>query len=174
MALVFTQQEAVSNHPLIYLLWTHRSITDLGHVCLWCLFPSLFHHPLHRSPSFGGGGQGTAALQGRLPQGAARGRMLLGFGKAPFAGATQGVGRLVWEHLVLSSCWQWEVGMAPDGYCCTGEVSWISAGRLENSLDPLAQAGAILQQEHKRLLAEPRGHGQAITTPARWNILLPS
>ena len=57
--------------------------------------------------------------------------MLVGFGKPPlFAGAMQGVGRLVWEHFVLSSCWQWEVGMASDGYCRTGEVSRISAGRL--------------------------------------------
>jgi len=55
MALIFAQQEAVSNHPLVYLLRTR-------HVCPWCLFPRLFHHPLHRSPSSGAGGQGTADL----------------------------------------------------------------------------------------------------------------
>lgn len=65
--------------------------------------------------------------------------------------------------------------MAPDGYCRTGEVSRISTRRrLGNSLDPPARAGAVLQQEHERLLAEPWGHRQAITTPARWNVLLPS
>lgn len=47
--------------------------------------------------------------------------------------------------------------MAPNGYCRTGEVNWINAGRLGNGLDPLAQAGAILQEENEQLLAEPPG-----------------
>lgn len=107
-------QEAVSHHPLItYLLWTHRDVTDLGHVCPWCPLPSLFHHPLHGNLRFRECGLGTATLRGCFPWKAAGGRMPVGFGKPPlFAGAAQGVRSLIWEHLVLSSRRRWEVVMA--------------------------------------------------------------